>query len=106
IYENNNRGWLFPVGQNPSGEGAICCFGTEVPPHERWPMRVFKIASAPVPPPYDSSAYNVRPYQPDIYDPKPYTPDSLLCPADTHLPNAAKSGIDPWDLKTPPPPQS
>src|SRR4051794_15312801 len=53
IYSGENGGWLFPVGADPwSGALRADAFGTAVPPHERWPMKVFKVPGAPIPPPY------------------------------------------------------
>jgi prepilin-type N-terminal cleavage/methylation domain-containing protein/prepilin-type processing-associated H-X9-DG protein len=73
IYCNDNRGWIFPPG-----------FGTNVPPHERWPMIVFKILGAPIPPPYAAqiATYDPNVYNPVTFDPVPYTPPIMVCPSD------------------------
>src|SRR5947207_2112985 len=56
IYSGENGGWLFPVTKDPwSGELRVDGLGTAVAPHLRWPMRVFKVAGAPNPPPYGDS---------------------------------------------------
>jgi prepilin-type N-terminal cleavage/methylation domain-containing protein/prepilin-type processing-associated H-X9-DG protein len=82
LYANDNQGWYFPVGINVDTGKPYSSFGINRPPHERWPMKVFKIPTAPLPPAYDSDAYTQQPYQPDIYPAAPYTPPVLLCPAD------------------------
>jgi prepilin-type N-terminal cleavage/methylation domain-containing protein/prepilin-type processing-associated H-X9-DG protein len=71
IYCNNNRGWIFPPG-----------FGTNVPPHARWPMIVFKIPTAPLPPKYNPALYDPNNYDPVTFPPAPYTPPIMLCPSD------------------------
>jgi prepilin-type N-terminal cleavage/methylation domain-containing protein len=73
IYEQQNGGRLYP----PTG-------GMERPPHERWPVFVFKMR-APNPPPYDATMaaiYVAVPYQPEIYPAGPYTPQVMRCPSD------------------------
>jgi prepilin-type N-terminal cleavage/methylation domain-containing protein/prepilin-type processing-associated H-X9-DG protein len=82
IYAGDNGGWYFPVGIRESTGKPYSSFGINRPPHERWPMKVFKVPGAPLPPAYDSDAYTQNPYQPDIYPAAPYTPKVLLCPAD------------------------
>src|SRR2546422_10598734 len=39
MYENENRGWLFPVGP-PNLLGKLTTPGTNCPPNERWPTKV------------------------------------------------------------------
>jgi len=82
LYAGDNRGWYFPVGIHETTGLPYSSFGINRPPHERWPMRVFKVPGAPPPPAYDSDAYTQNPYQPDVYPAAPYTPAVLLCPAD------------------------
>lgn len=82
IYQGENRGWLFPVGVNEMTGLPSSSFGINRPPHERWPMKVFKIPAAPLPPAYDSDAYTQNPYEPDVYPAGPYTPEALRCPSD------------------------
>jgi len=82
LYANDNGGWYFPVGISATTGKPYSSFGINRPPHERWPMKVFKVAGAPLPPAYDSDAYTQNPYQPDLYPAAPYTPPVLLCPAD------------------------
>jgi prepilin-type N-terminal cleavage/methylation domain-containing protein/prepilin-type processing-associated H-X9-DG protein len=79
-YANDNRGWLVPVGEWDGTQ--YVSLGTNVPPHERWPMKVFKLASAPNPPPYDSDAYPGSNSDPLQYPAGPYTPPVMVCPAD------------------------
>jgi prepilin-type N-terminal cleavage/methylation domain-containing protein/prepilin-type processing-associated H-X9-DG protein len=82
LYETTT-GWLFPASIGPNGEIRCEGMGTNLPPHERWPMKVFKIPTAPLPPPYDPASYDSQPYDPTTFPAGPYTPPVLLCPADT-----------------------
>jgi len=75
-YSQNNRGWLFPVGNwippvFPATDGAYQTMGTNKPAYERWPMFVFDhMASVPTPPtPADDNA-------------EKYTPKIMICPQD------------------------
>ncbi len=77
-YANDHRGWMFPPG-----------LGTNVAPHERWPVHVFKLPNAPNTPPYPNAPGNnyytnggANTYQPDVYSAVPYTPPIMLCPSD------------------------
>jgi prepilin-type N-terminal cleavage/methylation domain-containing protein/prepilin-type processing-associated H-X9-DG protein len=79
IYSNGNKGWVFPVKTDAFG---IVGLGINVPPHERWPMKVFDMPGAPNPPPYDPAAYTVAARFEPRFDPAPYTPPVLRCPAD------------------------
>lgn len=56
IYSNQNRGWVYPVGDRDPITGAPKTFGTNVPREERWPTYVF--------------------------DPKVWNPPILTCPSD------------------------
>src|SRR4051812_367410 len=56
-YQNESGGWPFPVGVHRKTGKPYASFGINVPPHERWPMKVFKIPAAPLPPKYDSEMY-------------------------------------------------
>jgi prepilin-type N-terminal cleavage/methylation domain-containing protein/prepilin-type processing-associated H-X9-DG protein len=78
-YQNDNGGWIFPVKKDAFG---VIGLGLNVPPHERWPMLVFKVEGAPMPPAYDVAGYDMEKANEPQYDPKPYTPAVLLCPAD------------------------
>jgi prepilin-type N-terminal cleavage/methylation domain-containing protein/prepilin-type processing-associated H-X9-DG protein len=81
IYENNNRGWVYPVKPQESAPGGVIGYGTNVPPHERWPMRVFKVTGAPTDPlPYDPDSYDVADRR--TFDAAPFTPPVLRCPSD------------------------
>jgi prepilin-type N-terminal cleavage/methylation domain-containing protein/prepilin-type processing-associated H-X9-DG protein len=82
IYQIENGGWLYPCSVHPVTGEPIPHWGTSVPPHERWPMKLFKIPSAPLPPAYDSNAYSEEPFQPEVYPAAPYTPPVLVCPTD------------------------
>jgi prepilin-type processing-associated H-X9-DG protein len=82
IYQNENDGWLYPVGNHPLTGSPYASYGINVPPHERWPVKVFKLHGAPEPPPYDATLYTQYPYQPDVYPAAPYTPPIMLCPSD------------------------
>jgi prepilin-type processing-associated H-X9-DG protein len=82
MYANVNNGWFYPVGYEPfSGDFMSDAFGTRVPPHERWPMTVFKVR-APNPLPYNPAAYDQSDYDPQAFPAAPFTPAVLVCPAD------------------------
>jgi prepilin-type N-terminal cleavage/methylation domain-containing protein/prepilin-type processing-associated H-X9-DG protein len=79
IYQNANRGWLYPVMEDlitRQRKG----FGTNVPPNERWPVKVYKFALPD--PPWGTTVYNEFVYQPDIFPALPFTPEALRCPTD------------------------
>ena len=82
VYASDNDGWPYPVGRTPAGAFRVDAFGLPVPPHERWPMKVFKVPAAPLPPPYDPAAYSMQPYDPSYFPAEPYTPAILRCPGD------------------------
>src|SRR3954469_18402023 len=63
IYQNENKGWLYPCYKSPITGATIPHWGIAVPPHERWPMKAFKVTNAPLPPKYDVDAYTQDPYQ-------------------------------------------
>jgi len=99
-YAIENRGWLFPVGPDalnpvpPPGRMEPTTYGTNVPPHERWPARVNGFLPKVTPwgvYPYNGTNYQGEDYrlyaanepeQMAIFDPKPYTPRVMLCPED------------------------
>ncbi len=85
IYENNNKGWIYPVDSSPLSPGGVTGMGTNRAPHLRWPMKVFKIPGAPDPPPYDPDTYTANA---PGFDAAPYTPAVLRCPSD---PDAAEA---------------
>jgi len=94
MYENENRGYLYPVGPDSLLTGRPSTLGTNVAPHERWPMKVFKVAGAPFPPPYDPATYVpvgadklAQIQQMQAYPAEKYTPEVLVCPSD----------LEPWD---------
>jgi prepilin-type N-terminal cleavage/methylation domain-containing protein/prepilin-type processing-associated H-X9-DG protein len=82
LYSNNSKGWLVPVGEYDQDRGRYTSLGTNVPPHERWPMKVFKITTVPDPLPYDPAAYVGSVYDPETFPAAPFTPKIMLCPAD------------------------
>ena len=91
IYENENKGYIFPVGPNSLITGLPTTLGSNVPPHERWPMKLFKISGAPLNPlPYDPAAYPlVQPLDPASalkieldFPAAPFSLPVLVCPAD------------------------
>jgi prepilin-type N-terminal cleavage/methylation domain-containing protein/prepilin-type processing-associated H-X9-DG protein len=92
MYENENKGYLFPVGPaDPRKNDTPATLGTDLPPHERWPMKVYKIKSAPVNPlPYDPTKYpkmqlTDKTFQEQVmkdFPAEPFTPPGLVCPAD------------------------
>lgn len=80
-YMNNNKGWLFPVGP-PDGNGHPTTYGTNVPPDQRWPMKVFQVTSAPETPPWGNATYVDGPNTSDTFPADDYTPRILICPED------------------------
>jgi prepilin-type N-terminal cleavage/methylation domain-containing protein/prepilin-type processing-associated H-X9-DG protein len=81
-YANNNHGWLYPTGIHKATEKPYSSFGINVPPHERWPMRQFKVSGAPTKLPYDPYDYVQYPYDPIKFPAEPFTPPILRCPED------------------------
>ena len=83
MYQNENAGWLFPVSVNRvTGEIIADGYGMAVPPHERWPMRVYKVA-APNPLALQPRRLRARLSTTPKTSPPPRSrPPSLLCPAD------------------------
>jgi prepilin-type N-terminal cleavage/methylation domain-containing protein/prepilin-type processing-associated H-X9-DG protein len=82
IYQNQYKGWVFPVTDHPREPDQLVGLGLNVPPHMRWPIVVFKVPSAPSPPPYDYSSYASGDFRNPEFDPAPYTPPVVRCPAD------------------------
>jgi prepilin-type N-terminal cleavage/methylation domain-containing protein len=66
MYSNNNKGWLFPVGDLDPGTGKYKTLGAPLPPSQRWPVYVFKMNLPD--PPTDKD--------------EDYTPKIMLCPED------------------------
>jgi prepilin-type N-terminal cleavage/methylation domain-containing protein len=92
IYENDNKGWLFPVGPpSPFDPTTPTTLGTGLPPNERWPVKVFKFklpdplpfdpATYPQPQPILSNSVQAQQIMHD-YPAAPFTAPSLLCPTD------------------------
>ena len=91
IYATEYKGWLFPVGPLRF-DGKRSTLGTNVPPHERWPMKMYKIAGAPLNPlPYGNAPY----VDGDMitFNAAPFTPRSLLCPSDAEIVAEAHSYV-------------
>jgi len=78
LYSDSSKGWLFPVGPGNPPE----TFGTNMPPHLRWPVYVFKMSTMPAAPPYNPAGYQENVYNPIQFDATPYTPPILKCPSD------------------------
>lgn len=81
-YSIDNKGWLYPVG--PAGvDGQPSTFGTQYPPHLRWPARVaaFQV-TMPSALPYDPEGYISGDYNPSLYSAHAFTPRILQCPGD------------------------
>lgn len=82
MYANDNRGWLYPVGPAGAG-GKPTTFGTNYPPHLRWPMRVSAFGlKMPDALPYDPALYDPGTYDPHTFPVQRFTPAILLCPSD------------------------
>ena len=97
MYCNNNKGFMFPVGARDAN-GNYATLGTNVMPHERWPVIMFNIpVPAVLPYPNDEAAYTAASSAANAsgdfttffatYDAKPFTPKILVCPVD----------VDPYD---------
>ena len=71
MYANQYNGWLIPVTDDPTAVGGVRGFGILVPPHERWPVKVFKFPLPPTEPP-----------NPWDEDPAAYCPSVMVCPED------------------------
>ena len=91
-YLNDNDGYLYPMGRD--GNGTPYTLGSNVAPHERWPVKVFKVID-PNPMPYNiNQPYadtGSGPNDPATiafmkqYPALPFTPPILRCPADDPL---------------------
>jgi prepilin-type N-terminal cleavage/methylation domain-containing protein len=86
-YLNDNKGWVFPVGPDEpdlNGEMRPGTFGTNYPPHLRWPMRIPGMHRPPPEPwPYDASQpYVYDNLNPDKWETAPFTPPIMKCPSD------------------------
>jgi prepilin-type N-terminal cleavage/methylation domain-containing protein len=103
IYQNENAGYLYPVGPVDPVTNEVTTLGTNVPPNERWPMKVFKVSGVPNPLPFDPNSYPSGGGPADSSSPAaqlimqqfpagPFTPPTLLCPAD-YLPYEAHSYV-------------
>lgn len=81
MYQNQNGGWFYPVIVT-SGD-VVIGRGTNLPPHDRWPVYVFDMSGAPSSPSYDPAAYSSSVSDPILFNPWPYTPEVLRCPTDS-----------------------
>jgi prepilin-type N-terminal cleavage/methylation domain-containing protein len=86
-YLNDNKGWIFPVGPDETdaqGNLRPGTYGTQYPPHLRWPMRVpGMVPHPPDPYPYDvNQPYVYDATNPDKWQTAPFTPPIMLCPSD------------------------
>src|ERR1700733_6965954 len=85
VYVNDNKGWIYPVGPpDPTNNYLPSTLGTQFPPHLRWPMYVKfdDIKNAPIPPPYNSAAYDPTVWNEAAFPSHLYTPKVMLCPSD------------------------
>ena len=102
IYWNDNRGYLFPVAADNDGDGFPDTLGSNVAPHERWPMIVFP-RPLPVPMPYDVATPYVDVGGADdspaviahmaAYPAGPFTTPILRCPTDAPEPAEGHSYV-------------
>jgi prepilin-type N-terminal cleavage/methylation domain-containing protein/prepilin-type processing-associated H-X9-DG protein len=81
-YAAENDGWIYPAGRDAATGRSRTAHGIQLPPHQRWPAVVFKLAGAPGALPYDPASYTMDPYDPETFPPEPFTPATLICPAD------------------------
>ncbi|HEV7301828.1 MAG TPA: prepilin-type N-terminal cleavage/methylation domain-containing protein [Tepidisphaeraceae bacterium] len=89
MYGDQYRGWIFPVGEWTGTE--YKSLGSNVQPHERWPMHVFKFSHPPLDP---TPTYAPQLADGDYIDSdiKPWTPSVMVCQADLE-PRGAHSYI-------------
>jgi prepilin-type N-terminal cleavage/methylation domain-containing protein len=83
IYSTDSKGWLFPVGAKQSN-GEVTTLGTNVMPHLRWPIGVFK-PKLPDPLPYKLPQTSWNPASPTAETDFPAAslmPKAMLCPED------------------------
>jgi prepilin-type N-terminal cleavage/methylation domain-containing protein/prepilin-type processing-associated H-X9-DG protein len=83
MYGNTYRGWIFPVGQWLQS-AQYESFGSNVYPHQRWPMLVFKFTHPPLDPD-PTPSFPAREGDGDFPNEsiRPWTPQIMMCPADT-----------------------
>ena len=90
MYMNDNQGYLYPMGRYPNG--VPFTLGTNVAPHERWPVKVFDL-KLPNPMPYNiavpyADVVGSGPTDPAViahlaaFPALPFTPKVLRCPSD------------------------
>ena len=80
MYRNDFRGYIYPITSDgidadefPEG------LGTNVPPHRRWPVHLFRDAVYPTPD-YDETQYFGP--DPDQFPAGPWSPEVVRCPQD------------------------
>ena len=84
LYQNENRGWLYPVGVHPVTRELVAdSLGQGAAPHLRWPVIVYKIR-LPNPLPYDPSTYQQGDASdhPELFPAEPFMPPAIRCPTD------------------------
>ena len=88
FYMNSNNGWVFPVGAPAFPGGQPSTFGTQYPPNERWPVKVFTEMKLPNPLPFNPAGYADKPNRTDwpalmaAYPAEEFTPEIMRCPGD------------------------
>jgi prepilin-type N-terminal cleavage/methylation domain-containing protein/prepilin-type processing-associated H-X9-DG protein len=91
LYGDSYKGWIFPVGpwEPIPAPGQYASLGSNVDPHQRWPMAVFRFShpSLEPAPTFTGTGDSI----PDD-EVKPWTPAVMLCPADQE-PRSAHSYI-------------
>ncbi len=93
-YSNANRGYMFPAGPDTSS-GSPQTFGTNVMPHQRWPVILLQVkVPNPLAYPDDLGLYSSKQSAASSgtaadmeahlkeYDSTPYNPKIMYCPAD------------------------
>ena len=79
-YRNDYKGHIFPITDDgPDADDFPEGLGTNVPPHERWPVFMFTEFDYPEPD-YDVEAYFAP--DPEKYPAMPWSPEVVRCPQD------------------------
>jgi prepilin-type N-terminal cleavage/methylation domain-containing protein/prepilin-type processing-associated H-X9-DG protein len=72
MYANANSGWIIPFTSDPTAFAGVRGLGTNVPPSQRWPAKIFK--------------FHVP--DPETDNPADYAPPTVRCPSDVEPANA------------------
>jgi len=83
LYSNESKGWLFPVGERGI-DGLPTTLGTNVMPHERWPIGIYR-PKLPSVLPYTKPQSAWNPGDPNAETDFPASslmPRAILCPED------------------------